>query len=140
MGNFQLKITIMLNYANTSQVKIDVQKNVSSVLSKRLNILTKFNSAYNSHTAVKVLNLDRFHLDPGLMEYCPLSQPKIMYFVLHIAKGVAPQELVLTNNGIRVLAPLEIFNGSKISCIDLSNNKVKKTFISTSLEPSFVLI
>lgn len=72
---------------------------------------------------------------PGLMEYCPLSQPKIMYFVLHIAKSVAPQELILTNNGIRVLAPLEIFNGSKISCIDLSNNKVKK-----SLQPLFVLI
>lgn len=65
MGNFQLKISIMLNFACTNRIKIDVQKNVSSVLSKRLNIVTKFNPAYNAHTAVKVLNLDTFHLDPG---------------------------------------------------------------------------
>lgn len=55
----------MLNYANTNHIKIDVQKNVSSVLSKRLNVVTKFNTSYNSHTAFKVLNLDSFHLDPG---------------------------------------------------------------------------
>lgn len=56
-----------------------------------------------------------------------------MYFVLHIAKSMAPQELILTNNGIKVLAPLELFNGCKISYIDLSNNKVKKKFVVKAL-------
>lgn len=107
------KINIVLNFSNTNEVKIDVQKNVLIVLQKRMNI------------PEKVLDLDRFAKDKDLTEYCPLSQPKIMYFVLHISKTLSPEELILSNNNIKICSPLEVLFGMKLKRIDLSNNEIK---------------
>ncbi|XP_050298934.1 nuclear RNA export factor 2-like [Anthonomus grandis grandis] len=107
------RISIILNFANTDDVKIDVQKNVFIVLKKR----------FNSET--QVLDLNSFYSDPDLTEYCPLSQPKIMYFVLHIAKSFAFEKLILSNNGIKLLNPLDVLIGLKLTSIDLSHNELQ---------------
>ncbi|ENN74378.1 hypothetical protein YQE_09035, partial [Dendroctonus ponderosae] len=112
-GYSPMTLSIVLNFSNTYDIKIDVQKNVSTVLNKRF------------HPTSKVLNLDRFHDDPDLTEFCPLSQPKIMYFVLHIAKTLAPEEVILSNNCIRLLTPLDVLFGSKVKRLDLSHNEVR---------------
>ncbi|KAH1026964.1 hypothetical protein HUJ05_000551 [Dendroctonus ponderosae] len=113
-GYSPMTLSIVLNFSNTYDIKIDVQKNVSTVLNKRF------------HPTSKVLNLDRFHDDPDLTEFCPLSQPKIMYFVLHIAKALAPEEVILSNNCIRLLTPLDVLFGSKVKRLDLSHNEISK--------------
>lgn len=106
------KITILLNFSNTIDVRIDVQKNVLAVLNKRFS------------TVSKTLNLDKFAEDPELVEFCPLSQPKIMYFVLHISKSLSPEEIILSNNHIRLLNPLDVLIGLKIRVLDLRNNEI----------------
>ncbi|CAG9765494.1 unnamed protein product [Ceutorhynchus assimilis] len=121
-GSTPFKLSIVLNYANTNSIKIDVQKNVVSVLKKRFD------------SGTRVLNLDRFHEDPDLTEFCPLSQPKIMYFVLHIAKGILPEVLILSNNYIRLLNPLDVLIGLKIQKIDLSYNKLSSMDDISSLK------
>lgn len=58
------------------------------------------------------------------MEFCPLSQPKILYFVLHLAKCLQPFKINLAYNEITVLNPLESLAGMHITALDLSNNLV----------------
>ncbi|KAL1506288.1 hypothetical protein ABEB36_005680 [Hypothenemus hampei] len=110
--NSVFKISIYINFAHTDDLKVDVQKNVAQVLSKRLDHFSK------------ILDLNNFAEDPELTEYCTLAQPKIMYFVLHIAKSLTFEELILSNNNIKMLKPLDVLNGVKIRHIDLSNNEL----------------
>ncbi|XP_060530187.1 nuclear RNA export factor 1-like [Cylas formicarius] len=106
------KLSILLNFSTTNEIKIDVQKNVMMVLSKR----------YDNST--KTLDCEKFYDDPDLNEFCPLSQPKIMYFVLHLAKTLNPEEIILADNGIKVLNPLEVLVTAKVHSLDLSNNLI----------------
>lgn len=48
-----------------------------------------------------------------------------MYFVLHIAKTLSPEDVILSNNCIRLLTPLDVLFGSKVRRLDLSNNEVE---------------
>lgn len=55
--------------------------------------------------------------------FCILSQPKILYFVLHLAKPLQIQTLKLSNNEIRSLGPLEVIWSCKtLTSLDLRNN------------------
>ncbi|KAL3284584.1 hypothetical protein HHI36_018741 [Cryptolaemus montrouzieri] len=108
-----IRCEIVLQYSTMYQIRVDIQKNISSVL----------HSLFDSST--KILNLDNFSANPELSEYCPLSQPKIMYFVLHIALGMHPIGIKLTNNEIQSLFPMEaLWSCTSLTNIDLRNNKI----------------
>lgn len=103
-----------MSFATTNELKINVQDNIIMVLNKR----------YNNTT--RTLNLDTFYRDTDLTEFCVLSQPKIMYFVLHLAKSLQPNTIKLSNNEIQIMNPLHAVWGAHITCIDLRNNLVSK--------------
>lgn len=66
-----------------------------------------------------------FFSDLSELIFCILSQPKILYFVLHLAKSLSFQRLKLSNNELRVLSPLEILCTSKtLTSLDLRNNLI----------------
>ncbi|KAJ8922836.1 hypothetical protein NQ315_007871 [Exocentrus adspersus] len=119
------KLFIILKFATTSEFKIDVQKNIVTVLTKR----------YDS--ATRTLNLSNFHTDKGLSEFCPLSQPKIMFFVLHLSKNLSPmpERYILSSNAIKLLNPLESLRGIKgLTFFDLSNNLIESPNLLTPLK------
>jgi hypothetical protein len=101
-----------LRFATTNEVKIDVSKNISKVLRKRTN------------TTTATINLENFYQDPDLTEFCVLSQPKLMSYVLHLSRLTKPKALVLSNNEIRSLVPIEALWGVNITSLDLRNNLV----------------
>ncbi|KAK9703450.1 Nuclear transport factor 2 (NTF2) domain [Popillia japonica] len=108
------KISLKLCYANSNDLKINIQINLTNILNKR----------FNSETGV--LNLDNFARDPALEEYCALSQPKLFFYILHLAKSTQFKQLKLSNNDIESLQSVEALEGVKnpIS-IDLRNNNIK---------------
>ncbi|XP_056640186.1 nuclear RNA export factor 1-like isoform X1 [Diorhabda sublineata] len=114
--NKKFQLNLVLKFATTKEFTIDIKKNILVVLTKRFNTLTK------------VLNLVKFHEEQDLLEYCPLSQPKIMFFVLHLAKSLFPHPEVylLQNNGIKILNPLEslLTQVPYIKSIDLRYNNI----------------
>lgn len=59
-----------------------------------------------------------------LTEFCVLSQPKIMYFVLHLAKTLQPCAVKLSNNEIQIMNPLHALWGAPVTYMDLRNNLV----------------
>lgn len=67
---------------------------------------------------IKFLDLD---------EFCPLSQPKILLFVLHICKSYPFLSLRLSNNEIKTLDALDALISLKVTfSLDLRNNMVIK--------------
>lgn len=62
----QFKLKLVLRYITTSEFKIDVQKNILTVLNKR----------YDS--AKRTLNLSKFHEDQGNVLMLYISEKKIM--------------------------------------------------------------
>ncbi|CAH1159357.1 unnamed protein product [Phaedon cochleariae] len=118
-GQRPLRLEIILKFATTNEFKIDVQKNIMSVLSRRYD------------TATKTLNLIRFYEDAELTEFCPLSQPKIMFFVLHLSKNLVPipEKFLMQDNRIKILNPLEAIGGHTMSVkmLDLRNNWLTTT-------------
>lgn len=101
-------------------MKIDVSKNISKVLKKRTNNITG------------TIHLENFYQDPDLVEFCVLSQPKLMSYVLHLSRLSRPKALVLSNNEIRSLVPIEALWGINLTSLDLRNNLVMSL---TELEP-----
>ncbi|KAH0810681.1 hypothetical protein GEV33_012114 [Tenebrio molitor] len=118
--NQPFKLNIILRFATTNEVKIDVSKNISKVLRKRTN------------TTTATINLENFYQDPDLTEFCVLSQPKLMSYVLHLSRLTKPKALVLSNNEIRSLVPIEALWGVNITSLDLRNNLIMSL---TELEP-----
>ncbi|KAF5294243.1 hypothetical protein FQR65_LT10829 [Abscondita terminalis] len=111
----KFKLLIILAFCTTSELVVNVQENIASVLTKKYNPVTK------------TLNLDSFHKDPDLTEFCLLSQPKILYFVLYLSKPFQIQNLRLTNNDIQLLSPIESIWGMKsLTMLDLRNNMIEK--------------
>ncbi|XP_050508181.1 nuclear RNA export factor 2-like isoform X3 [Diabrotica virgifera virgifera] len=110
------RLSIMLRFATTSEYKIDVQRNLRFVLTKRSSLYSR------------TLDLTKFHEDEDLIEFTPLFQPKILYFVLRIAKqlSVPMESYILRKNRIKVLDPLKILSSSpnSVKSIDLSNNLI----------------
>ncbi|CAH1988237.1 unnamed protein product [Acanthoscelides obtectus] len=110
-----LRMEIILRYTTTTLFKVDVQKNISAVLEKRFD------------PTRRCLDLTRFQDDPDLTEFCPLGQPKIMFFVLHLSKNLIPETYILRENKIRLLHSFDALKVciSSIRSIDLGNNQIK---------------
>lgn len=74
----------------------------------------------------RTLDLSNFYEDPDLTEFCALSQPKIMFFVLHLTKSLVPlpENYIMSNNKIKLLNPLESISKltSPVKSLDLRNN------------------
>ncbi|KAI4462369.1 nuclear rna export factor [Holotrichia oblita] len=108
------KISLKLCYASSNDLKINIQINLTNILNKR----------FNSETGV--LNLDNFARDSELEEYCALSQPKLFFYILHLAKNMQFKQLKLSNNDIESLQSVEALEGVKTPIsIDLRNNNIK---------------
>ncbi|GJQ65379.1 hypothetical protein Trydic_g7489 [Trypoxylus dichotomus] len=108
------KITIKLCYASSNELKINIQINLTHILNKR----------FNQETGL--LNLDNFAKDTDLEEYCALSQPKLFFYILHLAKNIQFKSLKLSNNDIESLQSMEALEGFKTPiAVDLRNNNVK---------------
>lgn len=75
-----------------------------------------------------------------LTEFCILSQPKIMYFVLHLAKSLHPSTIRLGNNEIQILNSLHALYGAPITSIDLRNNAVSVFIQTKSNKKCYMLI
>ncbi|XP_044254470.1 nuclear RNA export factor 1-like [Tribolium madens] len=118
--NQPFKLSIILRYSTTNDVKIDVSKNISKVLRKRTN------------TATSTINLENFYQDSDLSEFCILSQPKLMSYVLHLSRLSKPKSIILSNNEIRSLVPIEALWGINVTSLDLRNNLIMSL---TELEP-----
>ncbi|KAK9885789.1 hypothetical protein WA026_013658 [Henosepilachna vigintioctopunctata] len=104
---------IVLRYATIDTFKHDVKTNISTVLE----------SLFDEKT--KTLNLENFSNNIELTEYSPLSQPKILYFVLHLAKKLKPIKINLRNNEIRRVFPLDVLSGATtLEELDLRNNMI----------------
>lgn len=95
---------------------MEIQNNIMSVLQRRYN------------TQSKVLNLEYFIKDPELQEFCPLSQPKLLYFVLYLSKDFPFQQLKLNGNELETLTSIQALHnspaGKALSVLDLRRNNV----------------
>ncbi|KAL3284668.1 hypothetical protein HHI36_018822 [Cryptolaemus montrouzieri] len=73
----------------------------------------------------KTLNLQKFSDNVGLVEYSPLSQPKILSYVLYLSKKLEPTCIKLNSNEIRSLYPFEAVSGlHSVKQLDLRNNLI----------------
>ncbi|XP_022902675.1 nuclear RNA export factor 1-like isoform X2 [Onthophagus taurus] len=118
-ASMPFKIKIILKFAYAADLKINIQNNIISVLNKRY------------HAESSVLNLEMFYKDPDLIEFCTLSQPKLMFYVLHLSRSENrpkhPKSIKLSNNEIEILKPLEALFGLKsLTSLDLRNNRIKE--------------
>lgn len=64
-----------------------------------------------------------------LTEFCILSQPKIMYFVFHLARSLQPAIIKLGYNEIETLNPFQALWGIPITSLDLRNNSVRQFWL-----------
>nr|CAI5857626.1 unnamed protein product [Callosobruchus analis] len=117
------KLEIILRFSTTTLFKVDVQKNISAVLEKRFD------------PTRRLLDLTRFQDDPDLSEFCPLGQPKIMFFVLHLSRNLIPETYILRENKIRLLHSFDALKVcvSSIRRIDLANNQIEEHGLLTPL-------
>ncbi|XP_023024075.2 nuclear RNA export factor 1 [Leptinotarsa decemlineata] len=111
------KISIILKFSTTGEFKIDVQKNIINSLTRRYDVTNR------------TLNMVKIHEDPELTEFCPMSQPKIMFFLLHLAKNLTPppEKYLMNDNRIKILNPMEALSGivKTVTCLDLRNNLIE---------------
>ncbi|XP_063904819.1 nuclear RNA export factor 2-like [Zophobas morio] len=105
------KLTIVLKYSSTNMVKVDLTENLLSVLQKRFKN--------------KNLCLDKFHDDADLSEFFFLSQPKLLAFVLNVAKNLKPGGIKLSNNEIETLDAFQIMRSGSITSLDLRQNLLR---------------
>ncbi|RZC34744.1 nuclear RNA export factor 2-like [Asbolus verrucosus] len=110
--NKPFKLKIVLKYTTVSKVKVDLSRNVMKVLQKRFN---------KSET----LCLNNFSEDPDLTEYFLLSQPKLLAFVLNVARNLKPKALKLCHNEIKTLDALRIMPAESVVSVDLRHNLIR---------------
>ncbi|XP_019873013.1 nuclear RNA export factor 2 [Aethina tumida] len=87
----EFQVDIILRYCPTNKIQVDLQDVFCKILNKRFNRDTEF------------LNLENFVSDPELVEYCPLSQPKLLNFILYLSAQFNPKSISLAKNDIKVL-------------------------------------
>ncbi|EFA01773.2 nuclear RNA export factor 2 [Tribolium castaneum] len=105
------KLKIVLKYTTTYQVTVDLYcRNVLQVLQKRLKS--------------RVLCLNNFVDDPDLNDFLLLSEPKLLAFVLNLAKVLKPTAIKLCNNEIKSLDALKVLRPRSINSLDLRNNLI----------------
>lgn len=109
-------LMITLGFASISDLKVNIQPILLTVLTKR----------YNSNE--KILNLEKFHTDPDVAKtiYCPLSQIRTSNHILKLAKtAIAPFEhLNLQHNELTSILAIENSNLTDIKYLDLRHNNL----------------
>ncbi|XP_045462533.1 uncharacterized protein LOC123672475 isoform X2 [Harmonia axyridis] len=74
----------------------------------------------------RMLNIEKFHDNKELAEYYPLSQPKLLCFVLRISDNMKPACINLKCNEIRTLSPFQVLQGSNsVEKLDLRYNLIE---------------
>jgi nuclear RNA export factor len=109
--NKPFKFKIILKYTSTDIIKVDLSENVMKVLQNR----------FKSH----ILCLTNFSEDPNLIEFVHLSQPRLLAFVLNVAKNLKPKSIKLCNNDIKTLDALKILPAHSIVSLDLRHNLIR---------------
>jgi Leucine-rich repeat (LRR) protein len=72
-----------------------------------------------------ILCLTNFSEDPNLIEFVHLSQPRLLAFVLNVAKNLKPKSIKLCNNDIKTLDALKILPAHSIVSLDLRHNLIR---------------
>lgn len=109
-----IRMEIILHYALVNELRISIVDRMKSV------IFSLFN------TSNKTLYLDNFSKNEGLQDYMPLSQPKILYYVLSAAASLNVKIIRLRNNDIRTWTSQEIlWKFTSLTHLDLRNNKIE---------------
>lgn len=107
------KLGLILGYTLAlTEINVNVFSNIQKVLRKRYKPTSK------------TLNLDCFHKDPDLIEYSPLSQPRLLRLVLDFCKTQEIINLRLSNNDIREIPNVSVGALKQLTCLDLRNNKI----------------
>ncbi|XP_044765755.1 nuclear RNA export factor 2-like [Coccinella septempunctata] len=112
---FPMECEIILQYATVNELpRISIPDRLRAVL----------HSLYNSTS--RTLNLDNFTKNEGLSDYLPLSQPKVLYYVLSAAANLNPLVIKLRNNDIYSLNNQEVlWKCTSLTHLDLRNNKIE---------------
>nr|CAD7439116.1 unnamed protein product [Timema bartmani] len=111
-----ITLQIVLGFTPVNSVKLNMQDNFSKTLQRRFEPLNRS------------LDLSEFHSDPQLAKivYCPLSQPKTLYYILALAKKALSNilELNLSHNDIEDIKSLDLFSNSPLRILDLQLAKI----------------
>ncbi|KAF5294244.1 hypothetical protein FQR65_LT10830 [Abscondita terminalis] len=108
------KLSVTLGYCNTSDAEVKVEDNILKVVTKRYSASSKY------------LKLDNFDEDPGLTEFCALSQPQILNYVLFLCRKFEVCHLSLRYNKIYSLKRIKEFSNMKqLKLLDLRNNLIE---------------
>ncbi|CAG2057423.1 unnamed protein product, partial [Timema podura] len=121
-----ITLQIVLGFTPVNSVKLNMQDNFSKTLQRRFEPLNRS------------LDLSEFHSDPQLAKivYCPLSQPKTLYYILALAKKALSNilELNLSHNDIEDIKSLDLFSNSPLRILDLRYNQISDIDQLTSLQ------
>ncbi|KDR19314.1 nuclear RNA export factor 1-like isoform X2 [Zootermopsis nevadensis] len=123
-----LTLRIVLGFAHINDIHLNMQWNLIKVIGKRFNKDTKY------------LDLSNYHRDPDLCDliFCPLSQPKILQYVLNAVKSALPlvTSLNLSHNDIHSVKSLEaLWQFKLLAKLDLRHNMVKYVKDLAVLQP-----
>nr|CAD7260590.1 unnamed protein product [Timema shepardi] len=129
-GEIEVRISItlqiVLGFTPVNSVKLNMQDNFSKTLQRRF------------EPSNRSLDLSEFHSDPQLAKivYCPLSQPKTLYYILALAKKAFSNilELNLSHNDIEDIKSLDLFSNSPLRYLDLRYNQISDIDQLTSLQ------
>nr|CAD7397577.1 unnamed protein product [Timema poppensis] len=121
-----ITLQIVLGFTPVNSVKLNMQDNFSKTLQRRF------------EPSNRSLDLSEFHSDPQLAKivYCPLSQPKTLYYILALAKKAFSNilELKLSHNDIEDIKSLDLFSNSPLRYLDLRYNQISDIDQLTSLQ------
>nr|CAD7574485.1 unnamed protein product [Timema californicum] len=121
-----ITLQIVLGFTPVNSVKLNMQDNFSKTLQRRF------------EPSNRSLDLSEFHSDPQLAKivYCPLSQPKTLYYILALAKKAFSNilELNLSHNDIEDIKSLDLFSNSPLRYLDLRYNQISDIDQLTSLQ------
>ncbi|XP_044745882.1 uncharacterized protein LOC123307578 [Coccinella septempunctata] len=112
--NWTYTLEIFLRYSLITQLTLPTNEDVSHTL-KHL---------YDNTS--KTLNLEKFAENKELRDYTPLSQPKLLCFVLHVSRVLNPSCIMLNGNEIRTLSSFKVLKGlDSVRKLDLRNNLIE---------------
>nr|CAH7720107.1 unnamed protein product [Callosobruchus chinensis] len=105
---------IVANFCEASVVEVDRSENVLKVLKSR----------FEEETGV--LDLSNFVADKGLKEYSPLSQPRMLLYVIYLSTELGNVKTInLKDNCIKHITCLDVLKNSGVETVDLTYNQIQ---------------
>nr|CAI5819492.1 unnamed protein product [Callosobruchus analis] len=106
--------TIVGNFCEASTVEVDRSENILQVLKTR----------FVEETGL--LDLSNFVAEKGLKDYCPLSQPRMLLFVMFLSTELGNVKTInLKNNCIKHITCMDVLKDTQVETIDLTFNEIK---------------